>query len=69
MDYRKSYRIKRVLTKDLVHKKISGVCGGIAKHYNTPRLAVRAAAVCLFLMFPVAMLIAYIGAAILIPNR
>lgn len=69
MEYRKSYRIKKVLTKDLVNKKISGVCGGVAKHYRVPRWLVRVATVCVFFMFPVATCIAYIGATVLIPNR
>ena len=69
MEYRNSYRVKKVLTKDVVHKKLSGVCGGIAKYYNVPRLLVRVAAVCAFFMLPVVTGVAYIVAAILIPNR
>ena len=52
-----------------MHKKLSGVCGGIARHYELPRLAVRIGAIIALLMFPVATGVAYIVASLLIPNK
>ena len=34
MSFDREYSVNKTLTKDMVHKKLSGVCGGIAKHYN-----------------------------------
>jgi len=69
MSYERSYNIKKVLTKDVLNKKLSGVCAGIAKFYNCPRLVVRIAAVLALITFPVAAGVAYIVAAILLPTR
>ncbi len=52
-----------------MHKKLSGVCGGIAKHYNLPRIGVRAGAIVALLMFPVATGVAYLVATLLMPSR
>ncbi|TRX53478.1 PspC domain-containing protein [Thalassomonas sp. M1454] len=64
-----SYRVERPLAKDLVHKKVSGVCGGIARHFELPRLLVRAVVVIAGLMMPMVTVVAYIVAALLMPNR
>ena len=65
-----SYRSnKNELTKDTVNKAVSGVCAGIARRYKLPRWAVRLLTVVLFLNFPVAMIIAYIAGAFLLPSR
>ena len=69
MSYERNYTIEKTLTKDVIHKKISGVCGGIAKHYGLPRLGVRIAAIVSLFTFPVVTGVAYIVAAILLPTR
>jgi phage shock protein PspC (stress-responsive transcriptional regulator) len=57
------------LYKDSIHRKVSGVCAGLAKHWSVPRLLVRAAAVVCLILLPTVTAIAYITATILIPNR
>lgn len=69
MNYDRNYSIQNNLTKDVVHKKLSGVCAGIAKFYQLPRLGVRIAALASLFMFPVVTGVAYIVAAILLPTR
>ena len=69
MSFNREYSVNKTLTKDLVHKKLSGVCGGIAKHYNLPRLGVRVGAIVALLMFPVATGVAYLVATMLIPKK
>jgi phage shock protein PspC (stress-responsive transcriptional regulator) len=64
-----SYRVERPLAKDLVHKKISGVCAGIARHFDVPRLLVRAAVVVAGFMMPMVTVVAYFVAALIMPNR
>ena len=69
MSFNREYSVNKTLTKDVVHKKLSGVCGGIAKHYNLPRLAVRVGAILALLMFPVATGVAYLVATMLMPTK
>ncbi|AZQ83045.1 PspC domain-containing protein [Colwellia sp. Arc7-635] len=69
MSFNREYSVNKTLTKDVVHKKLSGVCGGIAKHYNLPRIAVRVAAIVALLIFPVATGVAYLVATMLIPTK
>ncbi len=69
MSFDREYCVNKTLAKDSVHKKLSGVCGGIAKHYNLPRIAVRVGAIVALLMFPVATGVAYLVATILMPNK
>tara|TARA_B110000211_G_scaffold85090_1_gene99789 strand:- start:52279 stop:52491 length:213 start_codon:yes stop_codon:yes gene_type:complete len=69
MSFDREYSINKTLTKDMVHKKLSGVCGGIAKHYNLPRVAVRVGAIVSLLMFPVATGVAYLVATLLMPTK
>ncbi len=69
MRYQRDYLASKPLSKDSLHKKVSGVCGGIARHYQLSRLGVRFAAVVSLLMFPVVTAVAYIVAAILLPER
>jgi phage shock protein PspC (stress-responsive transcriptional regulator) len=69
MTYEKTYTLNKTMTKDSVHKKVTGVCGGIAKHYQLPRLGVRIAAVIAFFNFPVVVGVAYVVASLLMPNR
>jgi phage shock protein PspC (stress-responsive transcriptional regulator) len=61
--------IDKKLTKDLRHKKLSGICGGIANYYQLPRLAVRIGAVVALVMLPVATGVAYFVAALLMPTK
>ena len=69
MSFNREYSVNKTLTKDLIHKKLTGVCGGIAKHYALPRLAVRLGAILALLMFPVATGVAYLVATMLMPTR
>jgi len=68
MKYEKEYSVNKSITKDVMHKKLSGVCAGIAKHYNLPRLAVRIGAVVALVTFPVATGVAYLVATLLMSN-
>ena len=69
MNFDREYCVNKTLAKDMVHKKLSGVCGGIAKHYNLPRVAVRVGAIVSLLMFPVATGVAYLVATLLMPTK
>ena len=69
MSYQREYSVKKTLKKDGIHKKLSGVCAGIAKHYELPRLAIRLAAIGALIIFPVATGVAYIVAAVLLPTK
>ncbi len=69
MSYQREYSVKKTLKKDVVHKKLSGVCGGIAKHYELPRIVIRIAAIGVLIIFPLATGVAYVVAAILLPSK
>lgn len=69
MSYQQNYSVDKTLSKDILHKKLSGVCAGIAKYYDLPRLGVRIAAIIALMMLPVATGVAYIVAAMLMPSR
>jgi phage shock protein PspC (stress-responsive transcriptional regulator) len=62
------YEVNR-LYKDSVHRKVSGVCAGLAKHWSVPRLLVRVVAVVCLITLPMVTAIAYVTATVLIPNR
>ena len=68
-EYSSIKSVRQTLCKDIANKKLTGVCAGIAKHYDYPRLAVRIAAIAALIMLPVAAGVAYIVASILLPNR
>lgn len=68
-EYAENNLVQQRLSKDNVHKKLSGVCAGIAKHYNLPRLFVRIVTIGALIMFPVATGVAYIVASVLLPER
>lgn len=51
------------------YRKIAGVCAGFAGYYQQPRWLIRLLAVILLVMFPVAVLLAYLVAAVVLPNR
>tara|TARA_R110001583_G_scaffold13909_12_gene59025 strand:- start:7164 stop:7394 length:231 start_codon:yes stop_codon:yes gene_type:complete len=67
-EFSSSQSINRRLSKDNVHKKLSGVCAGIAKHYDFPRIAVRVAAIGALIVLPVATGVAYVVASVLLPE-
>lgn len=67
-EYSSIKNVGQTLSKDTANKKLTGVCAGLAKHYNFPRLAVRIAAVAALIMFPVVAGVAYVVASILLPN-
>ena len=69
MSYERSYVMKKQLTKDVMHKKVSGVCAGIARYYNWPRWGIRIAAIAALITLPVATGVAYLVAALLLPTR
>ncbi len=64
-----AYRYSGGLYRAKVSKKVSGVCAGVAGHYGFPVWAVRLAAVLLFLALPMAVLIAYLAATVILPSR
>ncbi len=69
MRYEQEFLARKTLYKDNINKKLSGVCGGLAKYYSVPRLAVRVGVVVSMFMFPVVVGVAYVVAALLIPNK
>ncbi|WDD98329.1 PspC domain-containing protein [Thalassomonas actiniarum] len=69
MQYERSYSVKKTLSKDVHHKKLSGVCAGLAKYYQLPRLVVRMAAIVALITFPVATGVAYLVSALLMSDR
>jgi len=68
MSHYQNYSSSKTLSKDTMHKKLSGVCAGVAKHYDFPRLGVRVAAIVALLSFPVATGVAYVVASVLMPT-
>ena len=67
-EYSSIKSVRQTLCKDVANKKLTGVCAGIAKHYDYPRLAVRIAAIAALFMLPVVAGVAYVVASILLPN-
>jgi len=67
-EYSNIKNVDQTLCKDAANKKLTGVCAGLAKHYDFPRLAVRIAAVAALIMFPVVTGVAYVVASMLLPN-
>lgn len=51
------------------HRKIYGVCSGLAACYQQPIWIMRLLAIALLLVFPVAAIVAYLAAAFLLPDR
>lgn len=64
----KTKYIGNPITKDLLNRKLSGVCAGIAKHYNFPVFGVRVVTVIFGLMFPLAAIFGYLLATLLMPT-
>ena len=67
-EYSNVKSVRQSLCKDVVNKKLTGVCAGIAKHYDYPRLVVRIAAIAALIMLPVVAGVAYVVASMLLPN-
>lgn len=67
MKYQRDYLVRKQLTKDVLHKKLSGVCAGIAKYYQLPRLVIRIGAILALFAFPVVTGVAYVVATLLLP--
>lgn len=65
----KSYSSVNQLHKDPVHKKITGVCAGLANYLELPRLGVRLAAIVCLIALPTVTAVAYVMATLLLPNR
>lgn len=68
-EYSSNQQLKRSLSKDEDHKKLAGVCAGIARHYDLPRVIVRIAAIGALIMLPVATGVAYIVTSMILPDR
>jgi phage shock protein C len=51
------------------HRKIYGVCAGLAACYQQPIWIMRLLAIALLFVFPVAAIVAYLAAAFLLPDR
>ncbi|MFT5758230.1 MAG: phage shock protein C [Alteromonadaceae bacterium] len=69
MNVERNYSVNKTLSKDTLNKKLSGVCAGIAKHYELPRLVVRIAAIFALITFPIATGVAYVVASVLMPSK
>lgn len=73
MRYEREYgpnpNIENRLSKSIRYKKITGVCSGIAKYYDLPRILVRVAAIAALILLPVATGVAYVVASILLPEN
>jgi phage shock protein C len=65
---RRYFEINR-LYKDSTHRKISGVCAGLAKHWNVPITLIRVAAIVSLIALPTVTAVAYLTATIIIPNK
>lgn len=65
----KSKYIGNPLTKDLVNRKLSGVCAGVAKHYNLNANLVRVGAIVFGCFVPVFAIGGYLLASWLMPDR
>jgi phage shock protein PspC (stress-responsive transcriptional regulator) len=68
-EYSSNQTVNRKLYKDGSHKKLTGVCAGIAKYYDYPRLVIRIAAIAALIILPVATGVAYVVASVLLPEN
>ncbi|CAM4052774.1 PspC domain-containing protein [Pseudoalteromonas byunsanensis] len=53
----------------LGHKKIAGVCAGVAQRFDMPTWLTRLLTVLLFLKFPVVTVLAYAIASVVLPTK
>jgi len=58
----------RILHLDIAHKKIAGVCAGLANYFNTQRLYIRIAAVVILILSPLAAIAGYGLACFILDN-
>lgn len=65
----KSKYLGNPLTKDMINRKLSGVCAGVAKHYDIPAIAVRAGVIVFGCFFPVLAIGGYLLASWIMPDR
>lgn len=57
------------ITKDLTNRKLSGVCSGIAQHYNCSVNIIRISSIIFGIMFPMAAVFGYLLASLLMPTN
>lgn len=62
------YKTNR-LYKDSINKKISGVCAGLANRFAVDTWIVRLLTILAFFSIPVPVIIGYIAAAVMLPER
>ncbi|WP_321149356.1 PspC domain-containing protein [Aeromonas jandaei] len=55
--------------KDIVHRKLTGVCAGIAKRLGISRVTVRVVALLALILVPPLALAAYLLAVLVMPPR
>lgn len=65
---RQYFDVNRVY-RDKFNSKISGVCAGLARHWEQPRWLVRVIALLCLLALPMATVVAYFVAVLLLPSR
>ncbi|GAA0853894.1 PspC domain-containing protein [Aliiglaciecola litoralis] len=65
----KDYLNPNKLYRDTLNGKVSGVCAGLARHFNVESWMVRAAAIVAFIFMPMVVGIAYLLAVVLLPTR
>ena len=65
----KSFVDSNRLYRDTAHRKVSGVCAGIAKHFAQEPWLVRVAAIACFVFMPVPTALAYVLGVLLIPSK
>lgn len=65
----KTEYIGKPITKDLINRKVSGVCSGVAKHYQVNANLVRIAAIVFGCFFPIFAVTGYLLASWLMPTR
>lgn len=68
-EFSPTQNVNRALSKDSVHKKISGVCAGIAEYYDLPRIVIRIGTIGALITFPIVTGVAYVVASILLPEN
>lgn len=59
----------RLWPKDLVHRKLTGVCAGIANRLGVSRVTVRIVALIALILLPPVTLAAYLLAVLVMPPR
>ncbi|NVK24781.1 MAG: PspC domain-containing protein [Gammaproteobacteria bacterium] len=65
----KSKYVGNPITKDQLNRKLSGVCAGVARHYNLPVWGTRLAVVIFGCLFPVFTVLGYLAATLLMSDR